>query len=44
MKKIIEKINWERVLNVVGLAFMVAIGTLIFGFAFIFARAIIQSL
>lgn len=44
MLKLLKKIDWENVINVVGYVFIIAVGTLLFGFAFVFARAILQAL
>ena len=43
MLKLLKKVNWERVIEVFGFIFITAIGLMLFTFAFIFGKAIIEA-
>lgn len=44
MLKFIKNLDWEKILTYVGYIFIAAVGTLVFGFAFVFAKAIIEAI
>jgi hypothetical protein len=43
MLKFLKKVDWERVIEIVGFVFITAIGLMLFTFAFVFGKAIIEA-
>ena len=43
MLKFLKKVDWERVIEIVGFVFITAIGLMLFTFVFVFGKAIIEA-